>query len=169
MKMKFKFWLVVLCFATFLNNADAAAIRPGFAADFLAANDDGSTGLIPLGFTANFFGNPYTGAYLNNNGNMTFNNPLSTFTPFGLTGPLANPIIAPFFADVDTRGVGSDLMRYGPGTVGGRTAFGVTWAGVGVGFFSSRVDLLNKFQVVLVERSDIAPGDFDIEFNYDQI
>src|SRR5262249_17949209 len=30
-------------------------------------------------------------------------------------------------------------------------------------------DKHNSFQLVLIERADIAPGDFDIEFNYDRI
>lgn len=45
----------------------------------------------------------------------------------------------------------------------------MTWDGVGVGYYYLSVDKLNKFQVVLEERSDIAPGDFDIHFFYDQI
>jgi len=169
--MKLKLLAAFFCFAAvaFATNVNGAVIRPGFNAAFLAANDDFSTGQIPLGFTANFFGTPFTQAYLNNNGNMTFAASLFTFTPFGLTSAIGNPIIAPFFGDVDTRGLGSDLLRYGVGVVGGRAAFGATWDGAGVGYFPSSVDLLNKFQVVLVDRSDVAPGDFDIEFNYDQI
>lgn len=143
-------------------------IRAGFNANSLAANDDGSTALTPFGFSTNYFGTTYTGAYLNNNGNITFNNPLATFTPFNLL-TTAEAIIAPFFADVDTRG-GSNLMTYGTGTVGGRQAFGVTWDGVR--FFNATGgtnDIRNEFQLILVDRSDIAPGDFDFEFNYEQV
>jgi len=38
-----------------------------------------------------------------------------------------------------------------------------------VGYFPSSIDKLNSIQLVMVDRSDIAPGDFDFEFNYDQI
>jgi hypothetical protein len=38
-----------------------------------------------------------------------------------------------------------------------------------VGFFSFRTDLMNSFQVILVDRSDITAGDFDVEFNYNRI
>jgi Nidogen-like len=100
------------------------------------------------------------------NGNVTFNSTLGTFTPFGITGA-SIPIIAPFFADVDTRGAGSQPVTYGTGVVDGRNAFGVNWANVG--YFPSATDKLNNFQLVLVDRSDIGSGNFDIEFNYDQV
>src|SRR5437667_3702930 len=66
--------------------------------------------------------------YVNNNGNLTFDSPLSTFTPFNLL-QTSRLIVAPFFADVDTR-VGN-LLTFGSGTLGGRSAFGVNWPGVG--------------------------------------
>src|SRR5688572_1311613 len=151
----------------FSVSAAFGAIVPGFNTNSLAGNDDGSTGLVDFQFSANFFGTTYTAAFLNNNGNITFNAPLSQFTPSGITAATA-PIIAPFFADVDTR-VG-ELMKYGTGTVGGRAAFGVTWDDVGVGYFNQHVDKLNQFQLLLVDRTDTgAVGNFDIYFNYDQI
>ncbi len=88
----------------------------------LSANDDGSTALIPLGFTINFAGTQFGSAYVNNNGNITFQDVLPTYTPFGLVGT-ATPIIAPFFADVDTRGSGSGLATYGQTTFRGHPAF----------------------------------------------
>ena len=97
---------------------------------------------------------------------ITFGGSLSTFTPQGLTGsPLR--IIAPYWADVDTRGPGGQLVTYGLDTVNGHRAFGVNW--VNVGYYSSHDDKLNSFQLVLVERLDIGPGNFDIEFNYERI
>ena len=67
----------------------------------MPANDDQSSQLVPLGFAVNFFGVTYTGLYVNNNGNVTFDQPLPTFTPFALTSS-QRAIVAPFFADVDT-------------------------------------------------------------------
>jgi hypothetical protein len=147
---------------------DAIVYAPGCDTNVLAANDDGSTGIIELPFPVDFFGTVYNSVYVNNNGNITFDSPLRTFTPFPLIGA-ARVIIAAFFGDVDTRGAGSDLTRYGNATFGGRPAFCVTWAGVGVGYYSYRIDKLNHFQLFLVDRSDINPGDFDIVFNYDQV
>ena len=147
--------------------ASAAAIRTGFNSNTLDPNDDGSTGLVNLGFTANFLGTNYTQAYVNNNGNLTFNAPLSQFTPIQITGG-SSPIIAPFFADVDTRGVGSALVSYGTGTVNGNAAFAANY--VNVGYYNVATDKLNSFQVVLINRLDSgATGNFDIEFNYDKI
>lgn len=148
--------------------AQAQAIRTdaGFNTNALAANDDESTGLVGLGFTIDFFGSEYSQLYVNNNGNVTFDEELATFTPFDLltTGRV---IMAPFFADVDTRGAGSDIVRYGTSTIDGRLAFGVNF--FNVGYFPSSFDKLNTFQLVIIDRSDIAAGDFDFEFNYSQI
>jgi hypothetical protein len=143
------------------------AIRAGFDANTLARNDDGSTGLVPMGFPVNFFDTSFSSLFVNNNGNVTFDAPLGTFTPFDLTST-GRVIIAPFFADVDTRSAG-DPVRYGPGTVDGRTAFGVSWRNVDCFASSPSRAVRNFFQVILIDRSDVSPENFDIEFNYDQI
>jgi len=142
-------------------SAQAYRADAGFRTNNLPANDDGSTGLVSLGMSANFFGTTYTQAYVNNNGNITFANPLSTYTPFGLTG-VHVPIIAPFFADVDTRS--GPVMTYGTETIGGHNEFGVDWPGVG--YFSEGTDKTNVFQLVMIDRSDTGIGNFDFEFNY---
>ena len=66
---------------------------------------------------------------------------------------------------MDTR-VGN-VVTFGHDTVDGHPAFGVNW--IGVGYFETNTDKLNRFQLVLIDRSDRNPGDFDIEFNYDQV
>ncbi|CAO3431338.1 nidogen-like domain-containing protein [Azospirillum endophyticum] len=129
----------------------------------LAANDDGSTAPVPLGFTANIWGASRGSAYVNNNGNITFDQSNATFTPSALNR-VGRDIIAPFWADVDTRNGGT--VQYGQTTVGGRTAFVTTWNDVG--YFGGG-DKRNSFQVVLVDRSDRHAGDFDIQMNYNQI
>src|SRR4051794_18632817 len=152
--------------------ASAAAIVDDAACNtsVLPANDDGSTGTVALPFTLNFFGNQHSSLFVNNNGNVTFDSSMGTYTPFGLTAGGIPEVIAPFFGDVDTRGTGSDPVHYGATTVGGRQAFCVNWDGVaGVGYYSNGTDKLNKFQLLLVDRSDSGAGNFDIIFNYDQI
>src|SRR5579875_1464011 len=72
-------------------------------------NDDGYSGPINLGFTLNFFGSSYTQFWINNNGNISFGNGIAAYTPNGPTGA-TQPIISPFFADVDTRGSGSGVV-----------------------------------------------------------
>jgi len=142
------------------------AIVPGFNTNILPANDDGSTGQVTLPFLLDFFGNTYSSLWVNNNGNLTFNGPLSAYTPSGLS-TYGSPIIAPYWADVMTDPSDSGLVTYGDGMVDGHEAFGVNWPGVAC--FSTNNGGLNYFQVLLIDRSDIAPGDFDIEYNYDQI
>jgi hypothetical protein len=156
-----------LSLAFAFTSANAGAIHDaGLFSNVLAANDDGSTGPVSLGFAANFYGTTQTNLYVNNNGNVTFNNPLSTYTPFGIQTN-SFPIIAPFFADVDTRGAGSGLVTYGSSVINGHNVFGVDY--INVGYYSGQTDKLNSFQLILTDRSDIAAGDFDIEFNYDKL
>lgn len=154
----------LLCATALTSGAQAIRSNAGFTANTLAPNDDYSTGLVNMGFTGNFFGHDYSQLYVNNNGNVTFNSPLSTFTPFNLTGSGVPPIIAPFFADVDTRPSGSAATQYGQDVVNGHAAFGVNW--LGVGYYANGTNPLNYFQLVMIDRSDVALGDFDFEFNY---
>lgn len=148
----------------------AQAIRQltGLTANVLNRNDDGSTPTeVPLGFTANFFGKAFNGAFVNNNGNLTFGSRLSTFTPFDLTANTGVPIIASFFGDVDTRNYGS-TVTFGVATINGHKTFGADF--INVTYFGSTAGAAtNSFQELLIDRSDIAPGDFDVEFNYDHI
>ena len=53
----------------------------------------------------------YSSLQVNNNGDISFTGPISTFTPqaFPLSGNLQ--LIAPYWADVDTRGTGSVWYR----------------------------------------------------------
>lgn len=158
-------------------------IVPGFNTTSDGRNDDGtytapsgctnpSSGgtcvgsLVPVGFTGNFYGLNFSGVYINTNGNVTLDSPLSTFTPFGLLST-SREIIAPFFADVDTRNTTSGVVQFGTGTFDGHNAFGVDW--VNVGYYSSHADKTNSFQMLLVDRSDTGAGNFDIVFNYDSI
>ncbi|MCH8994887.1 MAG: hypothetical protein IH959_07960 [Chloroflexi bacterium] len=138
----------------------------GCTANALSANDDGSTGAVALPFSPNFFGTSYSSLFVNNNGNVTFDSPLDEFTPLDLNST-SRVIIAPFFGDVDTRGTGSGIVTYGNTTFSGRTTFCANW--VNVGYFDSHTDKLNSFQLLLVDRSDVGVGDFDIIFNHDQI
>lgn len=160
--------LILAAFALAAPVVEAQAIRrdPGFDANLVERNDDGSSALVSLGFTLNFFGRERAQCYVNNNGNITFDDALATYTPFGLTAA-RREIIAPFFADVDTRNAASNVVRFGRSRINGRPAFGVNY--IDVGYFSSHADKLNRFQLVLIERSDTGQGNFDIEFNYERI
>jgi hypothetical protein len=151
------------------QSAEAGAIRQGTIAgtpSVLARNDDGSTGLVSIGFNIDFFGVTGNSLYVNNNGNVTFANTFGGFTPSGITGSTTQ-MIATFWSDIDTRNPASAEVTYGQGTVDGRSAFTVNWDGVG--YYNNGADKLNKIQLVMIDRSDTGAGNFDFEFNYDQI
>lgn len=141
---------------------------PYCTANILPANDDGSTNAIDIPFALTFFGTPYTQLFVNNNGNVTFNGSISQYTPSDLTGDTGQPIIAPFFADVDTRGAASAQVTYGASDDG--SSFCVNWADVG--YYGNHSDKLNTFQLILTANTTgegRGPGDFDITFNYDRV
>jgi hypothetical protein len=159
---------ILLCAAALVPAAHAQAIRdlPGFRAKHLQPTDDKPSASAPIGFTVNFFGRTYSNLFVNNNGNITFEGPLETWVPFGLAHT-DTPIIAPFFGDVDTSHAPSETVSYGNDRVDGHTAFGVDY--FRVGYFDGHTDKLNTFQLILIDRSDTGPGNFDIEFNYKQL
>jgi uncharacterized protein (TIGR03437 family) len=145
------------------------AIRTVTLANTLPANDDGSTGAVNVGIGGeagiNFFGRNFTQLYVNNNGNLTFGSAFGTYTPNGLATGVGLPIIAPFFADVFTED-GSGLVMYGNATINDVNAFVANYVNV---CYYAACDKHNSFQAVLYDRSDTGAGNFDIEFNYDQV
>ncbi len=148
--------------------AAASTIAPGFDnQDSLPACDDCFSAAVMPGFALNFFGTTYSDIYASNNGYVTFSGGQGVYTPVGLgAGYVGLPIIAPFFADVDTRsGLGS--TTWGTGSFAGRPAWGTNW--LDTGYFSVEGDKRNSFQLILTDRSDVGAGDFDIYFNYGQI
>ena len=149
-----------------------SATLAGFDAHTLPRTDDSDSEQASLGFAINFFGSRHEQLFVNNNGNVTFDKAQDTYTPYALTTDIGTAILAPFFADVDTSPSGGGVVSYGTGTVDGHLAFGVTYSLVG--YFSSQVDRLNTFQVLIIDRPDRQSDpqlgdDFDIEFNYDQV
>ena len=160
--------LVAAALVTAPSIAHAAAVVPGFTGGTVVNTDDSFTGPVSLGFTANYFGTSYSTAYLGTNGYITFGGGQSTYTPVGLgAGYSGRPIVAAFYADVDTTEGGT--TTYGIGSFGGRDTFGLTYNNVG--FFGANNSATNRntFQILLVNRSDTGAGNFDIVLNYDQI
>lgn len=141
-----------------LDNYSAASLYP---------TDDGSSDAVDLGFGIRLFGGTYSSVFVNNNGNVTFDFASGVSNPFTISGGLAEaggPILAPFLADVDT--TYTDPVSYGTGTIAGRQAFVANWTDVAS---FGQTELRNTFQLFLVDRSDLAAGDFDFEFNYTKI
>lgn len=154
------------------GNGGTDPVAPGIAAGFdesaIARCDDCFTSTVPLPFDVNYFGRTYSATFVSNNGYLTFNSGQGAYTPSGLGADyVGQPIVAAFFADVDTRNPGSAQVTYGNGTYGGRQAFGATYENVG--YFSNAADKLNDFQIILTNRSDTGAGNFDIYYNYGNI
>lgn len=108
-------------------------------------NDDGFRGPIDLGFSLEFFGSTYDQYYANNNGNISFGQGVSAFTPDPLNTTSEAPIIAPYWSDVDTRGSNSGVMHVRE--FAGKEQIAVTWNQVG--FYDQNDDKLASFQMVL--------------------
>jgi VCBS repeat-containing protein len=149
----------------------------GFGENVLAVGDDNSSSAInitsvfgPQGL--DFFGHNYTSLYINNNGNITFAEPNGAFTPSQINAGANNPIIAPFWADVDTRGgpgiptggnaTGSNHVYYNLDSANG--VLTVTWDDVG--YYFEHSDKLDAFQVQLIS---VGNGNFDIVYRYQDI
>jgi hypothetical protein len=153
--------------AAALSHATSAEVTDAAcAANAIAATDDGSSPAVALPAPLDFYGTTYSSIYVNNNGNVTFQAPQATYTPFTINAGTP-PIIAPFFADVDTSGNGSGQVTYGTASFGSRPAFCVDWNNVG--YFTAHTDKLNSFQLLLVDRTDVGPGDFDIVMNFNTL
>lgn len=168
-----------------LNDLGGAA---GFGENYLARNDDyyvSSIDIRPVFGNAglNFFGTSYTHLSINNNGNVTFGGSgLGSYTPWGMQSSTGLPMIAAYFADVDTRGYTTNVN--GPGAVTatpGGTSRGsnlvwydfdrrgngtltITWDDVG--YYGYGTDKLNAFQMRLIGAGG---GRFNIEFRYEDM
>jgi hypothetical protein len=139
----------------------------GFGSGVIEYNDDGSSAEIdlrpafPNGLL--FFGERFHSMYVNNNGSITFGGPTGTFTPqrFPVVG---NRMIAPFWADVDTRG-GGRPQRNGVYYDLRRGQLTVTWHNVG--FFPSDNSRENTFQLVILS-DEILDQDnlWKVQFRY---
>jgi len=120
-------------------------------------NDDGSSSLINLPFQFDLYGDLYNACFINNNGNLTFNEALFFFSAGGFpAGPGAGGfsdtiMVAPFWADVDTRGNGGTVKyKLTP------NALYVNWTDVG--YYSMQTDKLNSFQLIISDGTNTDVG-----------
>ncbi len=152
----------------------------------LHLNDDGSSPSIdirpyfPGGLR--FFSTTHYSLYVNTNGNITFSSPLGTYTP-GAFPVASRPMIAPYWADVDTRAPAGSTTC-GPTTTAGvcvpRAEDQVWWhfepgraffTWDEVSYFSCHPDRRMSFQMILSGAEGcggVLGGDFDVEFRYNR-
>ncbi|AKF10712.1 nidogen-like domain-containing protein [Sandaracinus amylolyticus] len=173
---------------TDLRTGFGGAAGFGTNASCLSQNDDGSSPPIdirpyfPMGLR--FFDRTHNQIFVNTNGNITFSGRVRTFTPDPF--PVANqPMIAPFWADVDIRtaddmcqeSFGQTCTECGPcqpfadNQVWWHFEEGLavfTWDEVG--YFDCHDDRRNSFQLIL-EAAEVcgeSAGDFNVEFRFNR-
>lgn len=131
----------------------------------IGRNDDGyeeASLLTAFAKGFNFFGVTYTSVFVNNNGNLTFGTGLSGYTPGTIGGTSGLPIIAAFWADVDTRG-STGTVSYGYNA--DHDSFVATW--LNVDYYnvtqSGHAVKSNSYQI---EIFDQGAGDAEIIIRY---
>jgi hypothetical protein len=123
-------------------------------------NDDNYSNVIVLPFSFSFYGTTYNSVIINNNGNISFTNPYNNFTAFPFPDPSFN-MIAPFWADVDTRSTngGNVWYKLNPHSLA------IVWDHVG--YFSMMEDKLNTFQLIISDGQDtLVPAGNNVSFCY---
>ncbi|OJY33730.1 MAG: hypothetical protein BGP11_22995 [Rhodobacterales bacterium 65-51] len=112
----------------------------------------------------NYFGTNYTSLYINTNGLITFQAPVTAYTPSALSA-LPYPAIAPFWSDVNiTSGTanGTNNIYWDLDPSSGRVT--ITWLDVRA--YSGSTSARNTFQVVLQHTHD---GNFEIDMIYQKV
>lgn len=174
MKTRIALALTVLAGASTAALADPSALNLFYPFDSnntagwtqsMSPNDDGSSSQINLGWNFCFYQENKTNLYINNNGNLTFDAPVSAYTPAGF--PITTPMIAPFWADVDTRnrsGADTNLVWHQTFGSAGNHVFVVTWDAVG--WYFNNNSPTNTFQVAIAENPNQWGPNLNIAFSY---
>jgi len=105
----------------------------------------------------------YPSVFINNNGNISFRGALSTYTSARFPRGAGEPLIAPWWGDVDTRGGGQPTINQ-VCFVSEPSRLVATW--YRVGYYSNHNDRQNSFQVIVTPAGAAGSGDFDVEFRY---
>lgn len=113
-----------------------------------------------------FFGTTATHVFINNNGNVTLNAAVATFTPTTFAPGAPQPMIAAWWGDVDTRRVPTDATENLVYYAVEPTRVVITW--FLVDYFDQHGDLRNAFQIVLTQAPGEPAGTLDLEFRYNR-
>lgn len=141
-----------------MDNPMGGNASPGTPPNY--ENDDGSSNAITLPFNFCLYGTTYNTLYINNNGNVSFGTNYSIFSAVPFPSPTYT-MVAPFWADVDTRGTGSGYVYYKLTS----NYLIVQWDSVG--YYNEYYDKRNTFQLILSDGTDpILPAGNNISFCY---
>jgi uncharacterized repeat protein (TIGR01451 family) len=138
------------------------------------------SGGLTLDFPLQIGDGSTTSLVLNRNGFLTFE-PVEFDPSLTSLTNLGTNVIAPFYAPIDftssevTIDIGQaydlpadpddPVIPFGPGV-----AYRVTWGALnGVSMLGGAADVTNRFQAIIIDRSDVAEGDFDLQLNYGPI
>lgn len=126
--------------------------------------DDDGVGPISIPFNFCFYGTNYNSFYINTNGNITFNGVYATYTPVGFPNNTTQPMIAPFWADVDFGGLTANNIGVCYYQINPTNAI-ITW--YNVGYYNEQHDKKNTFQVIITDGSDpVLPPGNNVGFRY---
>ncbi len=140
---------VALATSLIATAATAQSFRPVPAVTTALPNGDDTTFLVTLPFPIKMGAEGATDQW-----QLSMNALLLT--------PVTGSDLTPYFSDLETR-ADTGQANYGSSAVGGRPAFIATYDNVGYsGVINS--DRANV-QLVVIDRSDLAAGDFDFEIN----
>ncbi|NXM97628.1 TECTA protein, partial [Sylvia borin] len=141
-------------------------------------HDDGTSEEISLSVPFTFYGKTYQTVFVNNNGVISFDEPVRQYTPDPFPLVDGHPFVAPYWADVDNvlggdifyrqttdlallENISQDINQYFP-----KKTFTATWALVvtwdRVAYYGSTSEKGNTFQAVLTTDSKM----FYTIFNY---
>jgi hypothetical protein len=164
--------LALAALVAVVPSTSSAQLRSGFTTTLVPRGDDNQTAPIALGFNLFVRGETYNSATLCMNGYLWVTGVVDDtgcrFNNAGGGNTLRDAFGTAFsglFRDLNSSNAASGQLGYGTGTIGGRNAWGVTWNGVW-NFGGTSSTAANFFQLVFVDRSDRAAGDFDLEYNY---
>jgi uncharacterized repeat protein (TIGR01451 family) len=142
---------------------------------FNFAQADSST--VALDFPLRIGNDSIASLVINRNGFVSFE-PIDFVPSLVSLADLGTDVVAPFYSPIEftfdevTIGFGQlydlpddlddPVIPFGP-----TVAYRVTWGTVdGVSMLEGPPDVTNKFQLIIIDRSDIAEGDFDLQMNY---
>ncbi len=142
----------------------------GYGEVELARSDDGSAAVDASAVFSgglNYFGTSFDGSslFVNTNGTLSFGAPMPDYPTIENIALFAD-VIAPFWADVDTRldGEGAESGAIWVDLDDSAGVLTVTWDGVGV--YRRDATVTNTFQLQIFDRGG---GDFDVAFRYQDI
>ncbi|MGQ9504528.1 MAG: GEVED domain-containing protein [Thermogutta sp.] len=132
-------------------------LPPGAGNIVVPVGDDMVSAAIALGFDFEFFGKLYNQIYVSTNGIVTFENPVNAFSASGF--PQAEPMLAPFWSDVDTRATGQIRLQRSTSTRG-NPVVQIDW--INVGYHNQHSDKKNTFSLYIEDD----PGGDIVVFHY---